>query len=146
MIRNFEEYTGTITDLEQTFIVPRVANLLILSIGKENAITNSSIQVDINVTNPIKIYDESKGSSYYLKTSGPRLRHIIHVLRVSDTIPLLVATSYGYYVSNDVEEINKYIASIEDRMRSIYDIRRALKRQLSNYLNNNVAVQQELIF
>ncbi len=130
MIKNFEDYTHVITDYEMNNIVPRLISILQLRIGKELAITNGNI-----------VKDFANGQ---IHTSEPRIRHIIHVLRVSDTIPFLIATSKGYYISNDIDEINDYIQSIEDRLRSIYDIRRSLKRQLRNKHEYKSAVQMQL--
>jgi hypothetical protein len=130
MIRTFEEYTHSMTEFEINIVVPIITKQLELCIGKENALTNSTLIKSLSIRE--------------IKTSEPRIRHIIHVLRVSDTIPFLIATSKGYYISNDIDEINEYIGSIEDRLRSIYDIRRSLKRQLKYKSEYKSAVQMQL--
>lgn len=146
MIRNFEEYTSELTEDEANYIMPKLLKILILRIGKENAITNRSI---INYFKAYPILKQDKmdpGLSWTIKTSEPRIRHMIHILRVSDTIPFLVASSQGYYISNDKQEIEDYMQSIDDRLRSIYQIRRALKRQIREWGKPTEAIQGQLIF
>lgn len=143
MIRNFEEYTGELSEDEAKYILPRLLKILTLAIGKEKAITNKKIIKDF-VNNPIVQTDNGEYKS--IKTSEPKIRHMIHILRVSDTIPFLIATSNGYHISNDKTEIETYMGSIDDRLRSIYDIRRCLKRQMREWGRKPEAIQKELIF
>jgi hypothetical protein len=153
MIRTFEEYTKELSEDERLYIIRRILHILTLAIGKEKSVTNKQIMRDINVNNPIPVSKELKGNNgntgfvvVNLKTSEPRIRHMIHILRVTDTLPLLVATSFGYYISNEKEEIETYIGSIEDRLRSIYDIRRALKRQMKTWGKKPEGIQREISF
>ena len=148
MIRNFEEYTDELSEDEQKYILPSLAKLLILHVGKEKAITNKYIVSHFNKYFPIQkwIQDKNNMTLVTVKTSEPRIRHMIHILRVSDSIPYLIATSMGYYISNDRKEIETYIGSIDDRLRAIYAIRKALKRQLKNWGLKQEGIQKELLF
>lgn len=150
MIRNFEEYTSELSEEEIKYIVPRLLKILILTIGKDKALTNKQIVKDINIVNQIHVPIETKGSliilEHQVKTSEARIRHMIHVLRVSDMISCLIATSKGYYISNDKQEIETYIGSVDDRLRSIYQIRRALKRQLKEWGRKPEGIQREISF
>ena len=147
MIKNFEQYTCELNYEELHFIMPRLFKILTLAIGKENAITNKFIVNNINRWEQITyaLPDDKMGVVRTVKTSEPRIRHMIHILRVSDTLPCLIATSHGYYISNDKEEVLSYIQSIDDRLRSIYQVRRAMKRQLKEWVKPN-AIQFELNF
>lgn len=138
MIRNFEEYTHNMTMAEKKYILPQIIRILSLAIGKEKAITNNQIIENI-ILPSINEYPES------LNLNMSRIRHIIHVLRVSDMIPFLVASSKGYYISNNKDEIETYIKSIDDRLKSIYQIRKALRRQTKNFPNKQTDSQQRLI-
>ena len=148
MIRNFEEYTDELSEDEQKYILPSLAKLLILHVGKEKAITNKYIVSHFNKYFPIQkwIQDKNNMTLVTVKTSEPRKRHMIHILRVSASIPCLIATSMGYYISNDRKEIETYIGSIDDRLRAIYAIRKALKRQLKNWGLKQEGIQKELLF
>jgi hypothetical protein len=145
MIRNFEDYKSELTEDEAEYIIPRLVKLLTLSIGKDNAIKNDQILRDINIDNPIVLVDLLDRKKH-VKTRPARIRHMIHILRVSDTIPFLVATAVGYFISNDKEEIEKYIGSVDDRLRSIYQIRRALKRQMKEWGKKPEGIQRQISF
>lgn len=143
MIRTFEEYTEELTEDEVKYILPKLQIILTLAIGKEKALTNKQIVSDLNSYNRPFPCDETQK---HIKTSEPRIRKMIHILRVSDAIPFLIATSGGYYISNDKKEIETYIGSIDDRLRSIYQIRRALKRQMKEFGKKHDAIQKEVQF
>ena len=146
MIHNFEEYTSKMTYEEKQFIFPEIIKILSLAIGKEKAVKCSDIINEIESFGIVThIVVNGKDVLKSIRTTPARVRHMIHVLRVSDTIPFLIATSQGYYISNDVEEINTYIQSIDDRIRSIYQIMKALRRQSKNFPNKQTYSQQQLI-
>ena len=97
--------------------------------------------------NQLKLYHEFKiTEDQIIKTRVSRIRKLIHIIRVSDTIPMLLAGAKGYYISDDREEIKTYIGSIEDRLRAIYQIRRALKRQLAKDRESQDGIQTKLVY
>jgi hypothetical protein len=53
-----------------------------------------------------------------IKLTEPRLRKIVNYIRTNSLLPL-IATSSGYYVSNDRMEIINQIESLEQRANSI---------------------------
>lgn len=117
MIRNFEEYTYDLTLYEAEVVAPAIEEMLLTCVGKKRAITSVSL-VHILKKNGIK-------------TSEPRIRHIIHVLRTSGAIERLIATSKGYYISEDYAECITYLQSLNDRLRTIYEVYRSLSQQVS---------------
>jgi flagellar capping protein FliD len=119
MIKGFEEFTGELSEYEEEFILPVVHEFLCAAIGKDRAITNKEM------VQQLKFVD--------LKTSGPRVRHIIHILRVSDTISQLIATSDGYYITNDPDELKNYLDSLDERIKHISKVRHAINRQLLSF-------------
>lgn len=141
MIKNFEDYTHELTPDELHFLIPYLIRQLTLCIGKDRAKTNRELTNEFNYVIAERNYEDKR-----IKTSGPRVRHAIHVLRVSGTIPRLLASSKGYYISNDEQEIEDYIQSVDDRLRSIYQIRRALRNQLKDSKATKDTVQQEINF
>ena len=104
MINGFAKETHELTDYEMS-ILPIIVSGLETKVGKENAITN------------IEMVKAMKGAGH--KLSPPRLRKIIHHIRITGLIERLVATSKGYYVSNDKEELEDYIESLMQRAESI---------------------------
>lgn len=119
MIKGFEDYTHELTEYEQEWIIPILIDILSAAIGKEKAVTNK------HIVETLRFVD--------LKSSGPRIRHMIHILRVSDRIVQLIATSDGYYITENPQELKDYQHSLDDRLRNIYQVRRAIKRQISNF-------------
>jgi hypothetical protein len=118
MINNFEDYTHELSDYELKTLVPIIVKGLLTKVGKENAITNN------------QIVPKLKGKGY--KVSSSRIRKIVHYIRVAGLIPCLIATSKGYYISNDKEEIKEYIDSLHQRADSITFVAYALQGNLDN--------------
>jgi len=112
MIKNFEEITKELSWYESAVLLPLFIRGLKNKIGKENAVTSTEIVRNL----------KSKG----YKLNGVRVRKLIHHIRVNHLIPRLIATSKGYYVSNDKEEIEAFILSLEQRISSIKEIKNAL--------------------
>jgi hypothetical protein len=105
MLSCFEDYTHDLTEKEKALV-----SFFVLGFenkrGSENAITNSKIRATIL---------DRKG----IKISDARVRKIINYIRIYDLVPGLIATSRGYYVSADPEEILKYIESLVGRKNEI---------------------------
>jgi len=131
MIKGFEDFTDDLSDYERDTVIDALREVLLSTerFGSSGAITNSMIKEFLEIRS--------------IKTSAPRIRHMIHILRVSDAVPRLVATSNGYYMSNKKEELEDYKQSLDDRLRSIYQVRRAIKRQIIA-MNHQQAYQQKL--
>jgi len=125
MITNFEEFTHELTDHERIHIVPWVTAELSLRFDKENAITNKQLI-----------------EKCPHKTTTPRIRKIIHALRVSGTIRFLLASSKGYYRSDNPNEIGDWIKSAYERASSIREIADAVTTQLGEL--NESATQIKL--
>lgn len=121
MITTFEDYTFEVTDQEKKTILPRVHAILLKAIGKERATTNEQVLKEINEAPELQ--------AARIKTSTPRIRKIIHELRVSGKIPLLIASSEGYYITSNQEEVDKYLDSLRERINSISEIYQAIKGQ-----------------
>lgn len=115
MINGFEEETADLTP-EEKKLVPRFQNGLMRCQGKAQAVPASYIQK--------KLFEEG------IKCSGPRIRKIINYIRIKSIVPRLLATSDGYFVSEDKEEIRKYIEGLDQRIGAIQAVRDALANQL----------------
>jgi len=116
MIRRFEEITKELTDYERDYVFPLIVKGLSGKVGVHMAITNSKI------VHSLKARD--------IKTSAPRVRKMIHAIRVNHLVPLLVSSSKGYYVATDIKDVEEYIDSLRQRAESILSIRDALAKQL----------------
>ena len=106
MITNFEKITAELNDKELA-IVPSIMKGF-LQYTKENPIKAPVIVSRYN-SNVLK------GG---IKLTEPRLRKIVNHIRSLGLLPL-IATSSGYYVSYDKEEIKLQILSLKERANSI---------------------------
>jgi len=115
MIEGFENETSDLTEHELSLLPTFVAGFANKK-GKQNAVTNKEI-VERLANRSIKIGEV-------------RVRKIINHIRNRGIIDGLVATSSGYYISEDPEEIQKYILSLESREHAI----RIIKEGFEAYL------------
>ena len=126
MINNFPEQTKPLTDYELNTLLPLIIEGLRHKQGEQKAITNVSMCKAL------------QGSRY--RINPPRMRAIIHHIRVNDILPFLVSTSKGYYIADSRPEIMTYIESLEQRISSISVVKNALKRQLNDRSNGQVSI------
>ena len=110
MVTNFENITQELSEEEKKYIY-----LLVTGFEKRTK------------DNPIKAPDLIKSINIFVSTqrpdikkplSEPRLRKLCNYIRTRGLIPL-IATSNGYYVSYDKEEIIAQIQSLKDRANAI---------------------------
>lgn len=108
-----------LTEKEKDFIVPRLVSILKNRKGKEKAITNKNLKKML--------------FSMRYNTTMPRIRLMINHIRRSGKIKNLLATSNGYYCSEDIQEIRNYINSLRNRASEVNSV----ANMLEFYLKNN---------
>ena len=104
MITNFTHITHELTPDEMAILPLVIAGLKTHS--KANPIKEPEIVQAFN----------SKG--FAVNLTGARLRKLVNHIRTNGMLPL-IATSQGYYVSHDKEDIENQINSLRQRARSI---------------------------
>lgn len=119
MVTNFEEITRTLEPEEKKLIRVLLAGFETKT--KANPIKAPAI---INAINAKK-----KEFGLTKKFSEPRFRKLCNFIRSKGMIPL-IATSSGYYVSHDKEEIRKQIESLNERAMAIINSANGLKKFL----------------
>lgn len=119
MIQNFEEITKPLTEEEKKLVPILISGFK--SKTKDNPITGSEIVDAINRKK------DSLGLSKNF--SEPRLRKLTNFIRSAGIMPV-IATSNGYYVSYDKEEIALQIQSLEQRAAAILESANGLKKYL----------------
>ncbi|MFA5849967.1 MAG: hypothetical protein WC833_08790 [Bacteroidales bacterium] len=120
MLNGFREQTQQLNDYELNTLLPIVIRGLETKIGRENAITNVSIVRGMR--------------AHGRQINEPRVRKIINYIRTNNLVPLLIATSEGYYVAKTVDELDDYIDSLAGRERAIREVRISLERQKEKYM------------
>lgn len=117
MIANFEAYTYDLTDFELS-IIPNVINSFKLNhTGKDKSITGKEIANSLN-------------KKFNSKLNDIRIRKIVNYLR-DERIPI-IATSKGYYFTENKEEILLQIESLKARRIKIERAETGLKNYLKN--------------
>lgn len=123
MINGFEKQTEKLTDYEKEVLLPVMVKCLERKVGKENAVTNAYMCVRMN----------AKG----YEIGEARVRKIINHIRTNNLVPRLMASSCGYYVTNDENELKSYIASLKGREDAIRAMRNAVEEQLEELRLSN---------
>jgi len=108
MIINFEDFTHDLTEYEKRSLLPIMVRSLRAKIGRHSAITNKKIVAAL--------------TSQGLKVGEARVRKIINYIRIRGIVTNLIATSKGYYVSSEEEEISRYVESLRQRAGAIQAI------------------------
>jgi hypothetical protein len=118
MINNFEDFTEELTPDELKLVNPLMEGLRTKT--KENTIKAPVI---------VKKMNEYALKHNLTKITEPRLRKLVNFIRVNGKLPI-IATSQGYYVSYDKQEILDQINSLTQRANSIMNSANGLKNFL----------------
>ena len=116
MIIRVEEYTKELTEYERDILLPAMVRGLRSKIGKSKAITNNQA---------IKMLKEAG-----YEVSDTRWRKVVHAIRCSNLVPCLLASSAGYYIATEREDAEEYLQSLDERIRSIQEVRNSLEEQI----------------
>ena len=116
MIQGFENETQPLNEYELETLIPIMVRCLGRRVGVANAITNT------------EICRRMRGCGYEI--NDVRVRKIINYIRVNSLVSCLLATSKGYYVASNIDEVNDYIKSLEGREQAIRIVKEALLEQV----------------
>ena len=105
MITNFEDITADLTDEEK-----RLLPLLLKGFSTKTKANPVKAPVIVERINAARLVS--------FKFSEVRLRKLCNYIRKNGLLPL-IATSKGYYVSYDPEEISREVESLLERAQSI---------------------------
>lgn len=123
MLNGFEKQTEQLSEYEKYELLPVMVKCLIHKKGKEKAVKNATMC--------------SKLKERGYKVGEARIRKIINYIRVKNLVPCLMATSEGYYISDNEMDIRNYISSLQGREEAIRAVRSALEGQLKELLKGN---------
>jgi hypothetical protein len=113
MITNFENITADLTEADLELVPLMVRGFK--QYTKENPIKEPEIVSRFNEKNP------------GMKLTGVKLRKLVNHIRTNSLLPL-IATSRGYYVSYDPQEIENQVKSLHQRASSINNCAQGLHR------------------
>lgn len=116
MIVNFEDLTAHLTK-EEIEMSNKIIALLHEKATKENPLNTFWILKEINGKPDLFNAKE--------KLTGVRLRKIFNAIRSRGVAPI-IGTSKGYYITNDLKEIQKQITSFDNRISAMQSAKRGL--------------------
>lgn len=121
MINGFENITQPLSEYEKNTLLPIFVKGLLKKVGHSNAVTNKHMVQGL----------KKLGHN----VNDARVRKLINFIRNKNLIPGLIASSRGYYISNDPEEVEKYCESLAQRSNEINRIKNRMLRYLHNLKN-----------
>ena len=121
MIKGFEKQTIELNDHELN-VVSILVDRFSKKPGLKNIVTNNQIIEGLRMKHGIEIKDS-------------RVRKVIQYIRVNNLIPGLIATSKGYYSTEDIEELESWIESMVQRENAIRETRLAIENHLIHLKN-----------
>lgn len=116
MLPGFEDETAVLSEKE-LILVPIFVGALKKKIGKAAAVTNTDIRAGMKKFKNIDV-------------PPSRVRKIINYIRMNDLVPCLIATSSGYYITEDKTELKKYVDSLIGREKAIRAVRHQIEKRL----------------
>lgn len=119
MIKGFYEQTKPLSSYESETLLPVIIQGLHSKVGKNRAVTNQYICSTL------------KQKGYRLDNA--RLRKIINHIRVNSMVVGLIATSDGYYIAENKNELANYLDSLKGRENAIRVVRESLENQVALY-------------
>lgn len=105
MIKGFEDFTEDVTD-DEIEVINMIAKGLNNRVGVHNAITNARMRTLLYENKDVVVSD-------------PKMRKYIQYIRAYNLVPMLCASSMGYWVAASKEEFIKYREGYASRVRSM---------------------------
>jgi hypothetical protein len=135
MVTGFQKVTNELTHFEKATILPMIIeSWRRKDPDKEEKILMKDMIKSVNTfcfNNNIYNYrllknGEKRPHKKTYHITGPRMRKVIHDIRTSGAIKNLIATSDGYFRSNDPKKIADFIKSCIERSNSFMDVANAM--------------------
>ena len=126
MLFGFEQETAPLNEVENKAAQIIAYCLQRGHIGSERAVTAQHICNSL--ANQDAMFRTEKGSPYL---NGARIRKIINFIRTNGMCPHLIASSKGYYISNNRDELSEYIQSLHARAAAISAVAMSMEKELT---------------
>lgn len=124
MIAGFENITHELSEYEKTTLLPIFIKGLSKKVGHRNAVTNK------------KMVQGVKKLGHNINEA--RVRKLINYVRNHNLIPGLIASSKGYFISHNPDEVESYVQSLAQRANEINRIKNGMMRYLYGLRNRAV--------
>lgn len=134
MIPTFEEQTAPLTDYELNVLLPLMIQGFKKKIGVDNCVTNPEICKAL----------KAKG----FKISEPRVRKLVFYIRFNNLVPKLIASSKGYWIATNKEEIESWLSSVNAKIDALEETKRYAQNMLFHWdekkPNDYLPIQKQL--
>jgi hypothetical protein len=138
MIPTFEEHTAPLTEYELNVLLPVMIQGFKTKIGKDKCVTNPEICKAL------------KGKGY--KITEPRVRKLVFYIRFNNLIPKLIASSKGYWIATNKEEVENWLSSVNAKIDALEETKKYAENMLFDweedskvkYNNNSIQTHLEL--
>jgi hypothetical protein len=127
MIPTFEEQTAPLTDYELNVLLPLMIQGFKTKIGVDKCVTNPEICKAL----------KAKG----FKISEPRVRKLVFYIRFNNLVPKLIASSKGYWIATNKEEIQSWLSSVNAKIDALEETKRYAESMLKNWNLTNTNQQ-----
>jgi len=128
MITNFDDYTIELNQ-DELKIVPIIVDRFTKWKGSKYIVTNPQIVSGLE-------------RNFKIKITEPRIRKIIQYIRIENLVPGLIATSKGYYTTDDINELEQWIETMKQRENAIRESRTSIEQYLNNLKNGHSKFNQ----
>lgn len=115
MKKELKKQSCRLSVYEQNVLLPILIKGLEMKAGKANAVTNKQIVQSL--------------TGHGLKINYRCVCRLINHIRTNDLVEGLVASSFGYYVTNCERELLNYEDRLLSREKSIKQVRMSMQRQ-----------------
>lgn len=123
MLKGFEEQTQSLNDKEM-----ELADILVkIFVGlHKKYYEQKGLEGTIINSGQLIVFLKQQ---YNISISGARMRKIINYIRLNDMVPMLAASSNGYYICPDYDKQIEYVQSLNGRIEAIMAMRNAFMKQ-----------------
>jgi arginine repressor len=122
MIPSFEDQTHELTEYEYNVLLPLMIAGFKTKIGAEKCITNPEICRAL----------KEKG----YEVTEPRIRKLVFHIRFYNLVPKLIASSKGYWVATNKQEVDTWIQSLQSRISALEETLNYAKGMLKDFGND----------
>lgn len=111
-----------LSKVKQTIVHPIADYLKENATGKENGVNNKELRDFVFV-------------KFGIELSNANVRFAIKLIRVNRIIKGLLAGKKGYYISNNITDVNNYVKSLESRVLKLKQVIGSFKLGYDEVLN-----------
>lgn len=135
IITNFDNETSPLNNLEKEAATLIAKCLISHHSGEDKAVTGEAIGK--GMANSYPKFVTANGKPYL---NGARIRKIVNYLRTDGGVPFIIATSKGYYVASNAQQIRDSIRSLRERAKAIQHVADCIECSYNKQFSNAMPI------